>query len=304
MKKYIYFSVFILLLYLISIIPVSAKEIRTCVRTDSDLHVREQFNLGTNKNDIMTTPCVDDMDKVYDFADLLTDEEEDKLYQEVNSFISQTGYDLAVVTTNDNNKRSEVEYADDFYDYNDFGKNSTRDGLLLLIDMTNRKVYISTTGNAIVMYNSRIDSIIDAGYDYLTSGDYYNTFSKMIEKQEYYFDLGPDERDSKTIIIDEYGNASYIKYMPYGLIGFISGIVTLIVSIVMYNKSKLKLKVGSTISYMKDKNITKKQDNLVNTVVTHTLRYSDTSSGGGHSSGGGFHSSSSGSSHGGGGRSF
>ena len=304
MKKYIYFSVFILLLYLISIIPVSAKEIRTCVRTDSDLHVREQFNLGTNKNDIMTTPCVDDMDKVYDFADLLTDEEEDKLYQEVNSFISQTGYDLAVVTTNENNKRSEVEYADDFYDYNDFGKNSTRDGLLLLIDMTNRKVYISTTGNAIVMYNSRIDSIIDAGYDYLTSGDYYNTFSKMIEKQEYYFDLGPDERDSKTIIIDEYGNASYIKYMPYGLIGFISGIVTLIVSIVMYNKSKLKLKVGSTISYMKDKNITKKQDNLVNTVVTHTLRYSDTSSGGGHSSGGGFHSSSSGSSHGGGGRSF
>ena len=304
MKKYIYFSVFILLLYLISIIPVSAKEIRTCVRTDSDLHVRERFNLGTNKNDIMTTPCVDDMDKVYDFADLLTDEEEDKLYQEVNSFISQTGYDLAVVTTNDNNKRSEVEYADDFYDYNDFGKNSTRDGLLLLIDMTNRKVYISTTGNAIVMYNSRIDSIIDAGYDYLTSGDYYNTFSKMIEKQEYYFDLGPDERDSKTIIIDEYGNASYIKYMPYGLIGFISGIVTLIVSIIIYNKSKLKLKVGSTISYMKDKNITKKQDNLVNTVVTHTLRYSDTSSGGGHSSGGGFHSSSSGSSHGGGGRSF
>ena len=304
MKKYIYFSVFILLLYLISIIPVSAKEIRTCVRTDSDLHVRDRFNLGTNKNDIMTTPCVDDVQKVYDFADLLTDEEEDKLYQEVNSFISQTGYDLAVVTTNDNNKRSEVEYADDFYDYNDFGKNSTRDGLLLLIDMTNRKVYISTTGNAIVMYNSRIDSIIDAGYDYLTSGDYYNTFSKMIEKQEYYFDLGPDERDSKTIIIDEYGNASYIKYMPYGLIGFISGIVTLIVSIIMYNKSKLKLKVGSTISYMKDKNITKKQDNLVNTIVTHTLRYSDTSSGGGHSSGGGFHSSSSGSSHGGGGRSF
>lgn len=304
MKKYIYFSVFILLLYLISIIPVSAKEIRTCVRTDSDLHVREQFNLGTNKNDIMTTPCVDDMQKVYDFADLLTDEEEDKLYQEVNSFISQTGYDLAVVTTNENTKRSEVEYADDFYDYNDFGKNSTRDGLLLLIDMTNRRVYISTTGNAIVMYNSRIDSIIDAGYDYLTSQDYYNTFSKMIEKQEYYFDLGPDESDIKTIIIDEYGNASYIKYMPYGLVGFISGIVTLIVSIVIYNKSKLKLKVGSTISYMKDKNITRKQDNLVNTVVTHTLRYSDTSSGGGHSSGGGFHSSSSGSSHGGGGRSF
>ena len=72
----------------------------------------------------------------------------------------------------------------------------------------------------------------------------------------------------------------------------------------MYNKSKLKLKVGSTISYLKNKKITKQEDILVNTVVTHTLRYSDTSSGGGHSSGGGFHSSSGGSSHGGGGRSF
>ena len=215
MKKYVYLFVFALLLYLISIIPVSAKEIRTCVRTDNDLHVRERFNLGTNRNDIMTTPCVDEVQKVYDFADLLTDDEEDKLYQKAMSFINQTGYDLAIVTTNDNNKRDEVAYADDFYDYNAFGKNPTRDGVLLLIDMTNRKVYISTTGNAIVMYNSRIDSIIDAGYSYLTNQDYYNTFDKMIDKQEYYYDLGPDEHDSKTIVIDEYGNASYIKYMPY-----------------------------------------------------------------------------------------
>ena len=304
MKKYLYLFIIGILLYIISIIPVSAKEIRTCVRTDTDLHVREYLINGNNRNDIMTTPCVDEVQKVYDFADLLTDEEEDNLYNEANSFINQTGYDLAIVTTSDNNKRSEVEYADDFYDYNAFGKNNTRDGILLLIDMTNRKVYISTTGGAILMYYSRIDSIIDAGYDYLTSEDYYNTFSKMIKKMEYYYDLGPDENDSKTIIIDEYGHPSFIKYMPYGLIGFISGIVTLIVSIVIYNKSKLKLKVGSTISYLKENKITKKEDNLVNTVVTHTLRYNDTSSGGGHSSGGGFHSSSSGSSHGGGGRSF
>ena len=75
MKKYLYLFAFALLLYLISIIPVSAKEIRTCVRTANDLHVREKFNLGTNQNDIMTTPCVDEVQKVYDFADLLTDED-------------------------------------------------------------------------------------------------------------------------------------------------------------------------------------------------------------------------------------
>ena len=305
MKKIIYFTCFIILLYLISIIPVSAKENKMCTRSETSLHVREEFKNNHNLNDILTTPCVDDVEKIYDFADLLSDTEEEKLYTIVNDFINQTGYDLAVVTTNENNKKDEVAYADDFYDYNDFGKGTSRDGALILIDMFNRKVYISTTGNAILMYASRIDSIIDSGYDNLKNGEYYNTFSNMIEKMSYYFDLGPDENDLRTIIIDEYGKPSYIKYVSYPLIGFISGIITLIVTLIIYNTSKLKIKVGSTISYLKDKNITKREDTLVNTVVTHTLRHVDTDSGGGHSSGGGsFHSSSSGSFHGGGGRSF
>ena len=304
MKKIIYYLCFLIILFLISIIPTSAKEIKTCVRTDTDLRVRESLITGKNYSDIMSTPCVDESEKVYDFANLLTDLEEEQLYQEVLNYIEITNYDLVIVTTNDNNKEDEVAYADDFYDYNSFGNGDTRDGVLLLIDMSNRRVYISTTGYAIVMYNSRIDDIIDAGYDYLTSQDYYNTFSKMIDKMSYYYNLGVDEKDSNTIVIDESGRASYIRYIPYRFIGIISGIVTLIVSIIVYNRSKLKIKVGSTISYLKEKNITKKEDNLVNTIVTHTLRYNDTSSGGGSSGGGSFHSSSSGSSHGGGGRSF
>lgn len=305
MKKIVYFSVFIVLLYLISIIPVSAKENNLCTRTETDLKVRDKFINENNHNDILNTPCVDTNEKVYDFANLLTDEEEDKLYNEVLNYIETTNYDMAIVTTNENKKNSEVEYADDFYDYNDFGKDETRDGVVLLIDMYNRRVYISTTGNAILMYNSRIDSIIDSGYDYLINGEYYSTFNKMIDKMNDYFKIGVDKNDAKTIIIDEHGKPSYIKYIPYQLVGFISGIITLITSIIIYNTSKLKIKVGSTISYLKDHKINKKEDNLVNTVVTHTLRYNDTSSGGGHSSGGGsFHSSSSGSFHGGGGRSF
>ena len=305
MKKILYFTVFIVLLYLISTIPVSAKEIRTCLRTENDLRVREQFINKNNHYDILNTPCVDEVQKVYDFADLLTDEEEDKLYNEALNFIEATNYDIAIVTTNNNTKKNEVAYADDFYDYNYFGKNETRDGILLLIDMTNRQVYISTTGNAILMYYSRIDSIIDAGYTDLKNEKYYDTFSKMTSKMIDYFRLGVDKEDAKEIFIDRYGKPSYIKYISYPMVGFISGIITLITSIIIYNTSKLKIKVGSTISYLKDYKIKRKEDNFVNTIVTHTLRYNDTSSSGGHSSGGGsFHSSSSGSFHGGGGRGF
>ena len=300
MKKYLYLFAFALLLYLISIIPVSAKEIRTCVRSDSDLHVRERFNLGTNRNDILTTPCVDEIQKVYDFADLLTDEEEDKLYQEAINYIETTNYDLAIVTTNENSKISSDHYANDFYVYNDFGKKDTLDGVVILIDMSDRTYVFITKGYAIKMYDdTRHNAIYDDTDPYMSRQQYYNAISNIITKLKNYYSMGYPS-STENLIIDENGEPSYIKYMPYGLIGFISGIITLIVSIILYNKSKLKIKVGSTISYLKEQKITKKEDQLVNTIVTHTLRYNDSSSGGGHSSGGGstFHSSSSGSSFG------
>ena len=303
MKKIIYFLCYIILLFLISIIPTSAKEFKTCTRSETNLHVIDKFIKSNNINDIMSTPCVDYMDKVYDYAGLLTEDEENNLYNEILNYIEISNYDLAVVTIDNNPKRSEVEFADDFYDYNGFGKGETRDGLLLLIDMDNRRVYISTNGYAIQMYtDSRIDSIIDSGYYNLKNEEYYNCLSNMIKSLHSYFNEGVPEIN-KNMVINEYGRPVMIKYMNYKLIGFISGIITLIVAIVFYNISRLKIKVSSTVSYLKDKKITNSRDTLVNTIVTHTYRSTD--SGSGSSSGGSsYHSSSSGSFHGGGGRGF
>ena len=111
--KRIYIWIVLILLIIIASLPVSAKEIKTCIRTETDLHVREKFNLGSNLSDILSTPCVDDMDKVYDFADLLTDEEETNLYNLIMEYIEKTNYDLAVVTIDNNPKSNEVDYADD-----------------------------------------------------------------------------------------------------------------------------------------------------------------------------------------------
>ena len=305
MKRIFYFICFIILLFLISIIPTSAKEIKTCTRTDNNLHVKESYVNKKNLDDIMLTPCVLDSDKVYDFADLLTDEEEDNLYNEVKEYIDITNYDLAIVTIDKNPKLDAMNYADDFYDYNSFGKNETNDGSLILIDMDTRELYISTSGYAIKMYDdTRIDSVLDDGYSYITNEDYYNTISSMIKKLNYFYDLGFPS-SNENLVIDEYGHAFYIKYINYPLLGIIAGIVTLIVSIVFYNISRLKIKVGSTISYLKNKNINLQKDTLVNSIVTHHLRNTDTGSGGSNSGGGSsFHTSSSGASHGGGGRHF
>ena len=306
MKKLIYFLSLILLLFLINMIPTSAKEIKTCVRTETNLHVRDDVKNKNNLNDILTTPCVDEVDKVYDFADLLTEGEEETLYNEVKNYINETNYDLVLVTTNENPKNSAREYADDFFDYNEFGNNQSRDGVLILIDMATRELYISTSGYAIKMYDDyRIERILDSGYNYITSEDYYNTFYYMIDDLNFYFEENyPSSNDN--LEIDSSGNPIYIKYIPYQVVFIVSCIITIIVSFILYFKSRLKLKVISTVSYLKDDNLTLKTDNLVNTIVTHTRRSSDYSSSGGSSSRGGSssHRSSSGRSHGGGGRRF
>ena len=304
MKKWIYYVCLIILLFLISIIPASAKEFKICTRTSTNLHVKDSFIRKDNIDDIMSTPCVDFVEKVYDYADLLTDTEEENLYNEIQNFIEKSNYDLALVTINENPKTNEVVFADDFYDYNGFGKGDTRDGLLFLIDMYNRRIYISTTGYAIKMYSdSRIDSIIDSGYSALKSEQYYNCLSSMIKStMDYYLEGYPSS--NQNIEINEFGKPVIIKYMNYPFVGLIAGIIALIVSIIFYNISRLKIKVGSTISYLKNKNITSRSDHLVNSVVTHHLRNTDTGSGGGSSGGSSYHSSSSGSFHGGGGRGF
>ncbi len=311
MKKIIYYLIYILLLLLINILPTSAKEIKTCLRTETNLNVRDQFIKDDNLDDILTTPCVDDMDKVYDFANLLTDEEENLLFQSVSNYIKKTGYDLVLVTTNENPKFEARRYADDFYDYNLFGYNETRDGLLILIDMTTRELYISTTGYAIKMYDDfRIDNILDVGYSYITLEKYYDTFSNIIVKVASYYDLGYPS-STQDILINENGDPYIIKHLPYQIIFITSCLITLVVSLIFYYKTRLKIKAISTIEYLQQGSLNLKTDRLVNTIVTKKIRPKETSSHSYSSSsrssssgGSSHHTSSSGSRHGGGGRHF
>ena len=168
---------------LFQVVPVFAST-NTKSRTEQDYLVPEGVTVtDNNKSNVLSTPAVDASEKVYDFADLFTDSEEEQLYQQITAFIDSYDMDLAVVTINDNPKYSQVEYADDFYDYNDFSK----DGVLFLIDMDNRQIHMSTTGYAIRMYNDyRIDKALDAVYTYMSDEEYYVGTSNYISIIEDY----------------------------------------------------------------------------------------------------------------------
>ena len=259
----------------------------------------------------MQTPSVLETEKIYDFADLLTEEQELELFTAVQDYINTYDLDLALVTTNNNYSTAEV-YADDFYDYNNFGIGDKRNGLLVLIDMQNRKFHISTTGEAILMFNqNRIDAILDDMTPYMVSGDYYNAFYTSVQDIINFTSQGIPE-GNKDSYIDDDGNYVYVKPKgPYPLSTFliISAIGSTIVLVIFISKNKLVRKAYESSSYLDENNkvVNNLGDQYITSHTEHVRIVTDSSSGGGSSfssGGSSTHTSSSGSSHGGGGRSF
>lgn len=284
MKKFL----LVLFTFILFITPVYAST-NTRERTDDDLKVPNKVDLSiADRSAIMSTPSVDATEKIYDFADLYTDDEEQSLYDKVKTFIDTYNMDFAIVTINENNKYSEVEYADDFYDYNDFDIN----GLLFLIDMDNRQIYMSTSGTAINMYtDARIDYLMDNVYQYMSDKEYYDGTSEYISLLSSLAAKGVPK-----------GNESFTStgtVLLFSVIG--SAIITTIIMIVLVMKNKLVNKANEARAYLvKDSvKVDVVEEKLVSTHTTKTRIETD-SSGGGSST----HSGSSGISHGGGGHGF
>ena len=304
-----------LLIFLIIIISCLHTNVfsstNTYTRTENDLKIHSSIRVTNKvKQAALATPKVDASEKVYDFANLFTNSEESNLYSAINRFISNYNMDMVIVTINTNNKSSSMAYADDFYDYNDFGKGSTFDGLLFLIDMDNREMWISTTGEAILVYNDkRIDNILDNAYTYITSKKYFDCAKSFISSSSSYAAQGIPS-DNKNHTIDSKGNyvkkpSSFIETLPIIPALFISFILSLITVLIARSKHKTIKKASEANEYLikNSINITNTKDTFINSNVSKI--YDPPSSSSSSSSGGSStHRSSSGRSHGGGGRRF
>ena len=249
---------------------------------------------------------------IYDHADLLTVQEEEYLENLVTEREEQWDMNFLMVTTDDADGKSAMEYADDFYDAQ-FPEESEEDGILCLIDMDNREIYLSTSGTAIrYLTDSRIESILDEAYEYVVEGDYYGTFVTFIEETEGYLIKGiPSDQynyDVDTGEIDDYQEPMRLTLGEF-LFAFVAALIPAGVTIgIIKAKYQLKFEDFHYDAYTdSDVQLSVKSDRLVNTFVTHRrIPKNDGHSGG--SGGGGsrssVHRSSSGRSHGGGGRKF
>ena len=120
---------------------------------------------------------------VYDAAELLDSSQEDRLKSRLDSYCEKYDCDIAIVTTDDAGGKTSEDYADTYAE--DLGmsmKKEDRPGILFLIDMDNRRMQISTSGQAISYYSdSRIDHILDRCYKYIIRDDYYRTCGQFLD---------------------------------------------------------------------------------------------------------------------------
>lgn len=244
----------------------------------------------------------DDLPRLVDMADLLSDNEEADLSEKLDEISQRQQMDIVVVTVNSMDGESAMVYADDFYDYNGYGFGEGRDGILLLISMEERDWYISTTGYGIT-------ALTDAGREYiseifvsdLSAGDYAAAFTSFAELCDDF------------ITQADTGEPYDVGNLPKGSFPFLGSlaaafgiafIISLIATGIMRGQLKTVHSQSAADSYIKQDSmqLTKKNDIFLYRHVDRRKREENNNS---DSSGGSqTHTSSSGTEHGGGGGKF
>ena len=265
--------------------------------------VNKKWTIGENNlSNVLRTPYVDATKKIYDYANILTDEEEKQIYEEIGKYIEYTHMDMVILTidmpyTYDS---ANEDYAADFYDYNDFGLDFEHyDGVLLLRNAYSEDPYFNvyTFGEAQLYYDFyRCESMLDKIYPYFKGKDYLPGMKTFISEFTYYYSMGKALTD---YYVDDMGYIHKLYTVPW-LFAVGGGlIVALITVIVMVKKNKMVKKATQANDYLTKDSVkyNVRSDILTGSITTHYRVQSSSGGGGGHSS----HGGSSGGGHGGGG---
>lgn len=259
----------------------------------------------SNKSNVLSTPLVNVDDKIYDFADVISDYDEINLKNMINNFVNKTNIDMVIVTINEPyySDAEMEEFAADFYDYNDFGLNFDKySGVLLLrnASLNNRYYNIYTFGEAQLYFSyERLEYTLDDIYDDIYNDEYLSGFTTFINKMENYYNLGiPSEMEN--YYVDNMGFLKEKYNPPIFMSLILSAIITGIVMYILISKNKMVRKANAANDYLEKEtiNYTQKRDDFITTRTTsHRINTGSSSSGGrsssrgssggGHSSGGG-----------------
>ncbi len=255
---------------------------------------------GAANHQRTNTECTTD-ERVFDYGDVLTDEEEDSLRSLIAKREKQTGCDIVLITLKESLKdyAREIEpyvvydefvriYAEEFYEEHNFGYDKPNGDGVLLVDNWFREddgriyTWFSTTGKVKEIYDAaEINHILDNVYRYVEH-DPYRAYKTYVN--DFYHDM--------------MGTRLFTLYVP-SWVPWVIGIISAVIFILCNVRSKRGRKTTTAATYVEgmEPEFKIRQDRFLRkSVVQRKIQTS--SSSGGHSGGGG-----GGGSHGGGGHS-
>ena len=246
-------------------------------------------------------------ERVFDYADVLTDEEEEKLRKYIAKKEAEGEIHIVIVTADEpmgiSDKKWEnnmMRYADDFYDNGNFGWNKPHgDGVCFLDNFyedsegSQKGAWLSTSGKMEATIGYQEEGVVLDAWGKYIDRDPYKAYCEVVDQLAYY---------------GEYGFRGQIVSAPVGI--FFAFVAAVFVAIVFAVTNLAQNKaVDTTVpdTYVEDGriHILNKADDFVRKSVSSVrISSSSGSGGGGHRGGGshGSHRSSGGHSHGGGGR--
>lgn len=116
-----------------------------------------------------------DTQSVFDYANLLSTQEESRLQNYAKKYEK---YNISIIflTIDNTYGKSSEAYSDDFYNSNSL----LTDGILFMIDMDNREIYINTAGKCVdIISGSEIYHALEDSHIYASNGEYYRCFEIM-----------------------------------------------------------------------------------------------------------------------------
>jgi len=244
--------------------------------------------------------------RVYDYADVLTDKEEKELADLIARREKQTGCDIVLVTLCESLEEyaREIEpdvpyaqfvriFAEEFYEKNSFGYDKPNGDGVILVDNWFREAdghihtWLCTTGIVKEAYSDAdIDRLLDDVYLYV-EGDPYRAYKTYVN--DFYRDM-----TGKRIL-----NVNLPNWLP-----LLAGIIAALIFIPVNWKSGSGRRTTTAVTYVNGgrEHFVNEQDIFLRKSVVKRHIETSSSGSGGHSSGGG-HRSGGGGSHGGGGHS-
>ena len=237
---------------------------------------------------------------VIDDAGLIKASDEKELNKKIKN-IQKDKFDVVILTVRSLDGKSAQDYADDYYDNNDYGFDSEKSGVLFLVSKGDRKYHISTKGAGLKAFTDYgIGRIKEEIRPYLSDGDYFNACDEFLNITK---DFVKAYKDGTPYDTDN----PYNEEIDYVILEVIALVIAFVIALISVGIMRLRMNTakpkGTAMEYIKKGSfkLTSEKDIFMYSTVTKTAKPKDNDNSAGGST---THVSSSGSEHGGGGGSF